>query len=177
MKTRKTGRKPARKKAPVSLARRVRADVVGAAVKRWCRSPAAYKVLDRTAGSGGTWKAGGCVVLAYALESLLPGARVVGLLHPTVFPNLFNFVLAHVGVLWCGVVIDADGAHPSMETWAERFSETEGVEVFANDANAIAALPPQPTPKDGWELAAKDGWELVAKALQPVVLNAVRRRA
>ena len=44
---------------------------IGLCLRRFCKSNASYAVLDSSKAKGGTWLAGGCLILAHAMHVML----------------------------------------------------------------------------------------------------------
>lgn len=149
------------------------ADQIGKAVKRWCKSAAAYKLLDANPSTkGATWQAGGCVLLAYGLHNLLPGSVVVGLIQ---IRSDGVEQIGHVGVLYQGKIIDADGAYASAAYWSKFWNDHEaspGVR-FGSVVNVDDVDPEElPLPND------QQGAEEVSEALKPIIgISSAQRKA
>lgn len=159
------------------------ADKIGKAVAKWCKSKAAYKVLDANPStSGTTWQAGGCVLLAQGLHNILPGSKMLGLVVKldkewVPLQGDTDELIDHVGVLYQGRVIDADGPHESQRSWAKRWLQVErshdkhvlGIRTVDIDKIDEEVLP---LPND------REGAEMVSEALKPVLgISSAQRKA
>jgi hypothetical protein len=104
--------------------------VHGKAVKQWVQTPESYQILDAHPETyGSTWSAGGCLVLAVALQGLIPSIQLVG-------------VAGHRGIehvcLQVGRdhYIDADGMVTQgelLQTWRQREGVKEARLVLDRD--------------------------------------------
>lgn len=155
----------------VESAKVLSADKVGKAVKKWCDSNESYKVLD-TYVNADTWSAGGCVALAYALNSLLQGSKIVGIIRTFASDSQ---AIDHVAVEYQGRVIDADGAHKDRRHWLYNWmasEEMEGSELGPVIDVEDSASEEWPLPND------QNGAQEVAEALKPILgISSAQRKA
>lgn len=138
---------------------------VGKAVARWCASSASIRILDQTEGADGTWSAGGCVLLAEALSSILPG----GLTAVVRVRFDEELVVDHCGAFWRGGVIDATGAHRSPQTWLRDYASENRRQVA--DVALLDEIDEDEFPLP----TGREGVELVRAALIPVVKRALKK--
>jgi hypothetical protein len=134
----------------------------GDALAAWCDSNESYAVLDATASAGSSWMAGACVLLAKALVSQHPGARLVGI--------EVDGVVQHVGALVGDVVYDALGAHDE-RAWAADWLDYEQLDprtpahVVSLEGVPASALPDVESPATARDV------RLVASALSGARTN------
>lgn len=104
------------------------AKAIGSRLKRFCKSKASYAILDKSKGSGGTWTAGGCLILAKAVYENLKAEGFhnakIKILHGNGSPQ-------HALVSVClddmeEVYLDADGFSTKEELF-ERWQNDECV--------------------------------------------------
>ncbi len=105
-------------------------------LKKIVRTDAAFDILDSSNCSGSDWGAGGCAILAQALNKLEGYPMVV----------IYNYDYEgpeHFGVMTpSGSIIDHDGEHKSSKSWIKFFVENEhpregalSVKYFTTDMN------------------------------------------
>jgi len=88
-------------------------------IKNIVNSDAAYEILDNSNCAGSTWAAGGCAILAQALNNL-EGYPIY------VIYNKEHRGAEHFGAMTpSGVIIDADGEHNNTDAWLKFFKENE----------------------------------------------------
>ncbi len=108
-------------------------------LKRLLSRRDAYRILDSTSASGGTWLSGGCGLLAVALQRLLPDSTLIGVFEGP--------VLHHVAVRYCGRLVDADGVTSSDYGMTLRWLAQEGLreaqirDISLEDLRAQSAIP------------------------------------
>lgn len=100
-------------------------------IKRILRQDDAFELLDATCASGGTWTAGGCLILARALHEMIPGAEiwaVMGRIDPSRtierldYPSKPHHAVVKVG----NKFLDADG-WSTEEQLIHRWEDEEGL--------------------------------------------------
>ena len=109
---------------------------LGKAIKRFCRSAAAYRVLDATESRGATWTSGGCGLLALALQQLMPNEAVLAVKCD----GRAQHVVFRVGAF----LIDADGAVRASDflpVWCARESFRQRVELGDWDDASDTSIP------------------------------------
>jgi RNA:NAD 2'-phosphotransferase (TPT1/KptA family)/8-oxo-dGTP pyrophosphatase MutT (NUDIX family) len=74
---------------------------LGRAVQKFCASNESYAILDSSRASGGTWSAGGCYILAEAVQKEFGGE---------LYAVVADEAVQHIVVKYGGLFIDADGA-------------------------------------------------------------------
>ncbi len=84
----------------------------------WCGSNESYGVLDQTAAAGSSWHAGGCNLLARAIQKKHPEARLVGI--------QLGDDIHHVGARVGNTIHDAYGDHAAGE-WAAKWLNNEQI--------------------------------------------------
>lgn len=88
-------------------------------LKAIIRTDAAFDILDSSNCAGSDWGAGGCAILASALNKL------AGYPIYVIYNEKFGGA-EHFGVMTkSGSILDADGEHPNREAWIKHFEETE----------------------------------------------------
>ena len=135
---------------------------LGKIVKDWCASSASQEILNQI--DADTWTTGGCVALAYGLMELLPGSEVIGLIQ--IFPD-GSEEIGHVGVLYNGRIIDADGLHASEIRWLTHWNSVDENEEY-DRAVLVDSVDPEKLP-----LPNDQNWSAeVAEALRPMLSTA-----
>lgn len=81
-------------------------------------------LLDTTEARGGDWGAGGCAILAFALQEVLEGSEVVVIFHCD------KDRVEHFGAcLRRGEIVDAAGVYSGALDWLQDFSKESGIEL------------------------------------------------
>lgn len=88
-------------------------------LKKIVRTDAAFDILDNSSCAGSDWGAGGCAILAQALNKLEGYPMVV--IYNTKFKGAEHFGVKTPS----GKILDHDGEHPSEDAWLKFFKENE----------------------------------------------------
>lgn len=125
----------------------------------WCGSNESYGVLDQTAAAGSSWHAGGCNLLARAIQKKHPEARLVGI-------QLGDDV-HHVGARIGDTIHDAYGDHAAGE-WAAKWLNNE--QIHTHQPVSVVDIQHQKMP-DAESPATDADIQLVADALPTLHLG------
>jgi hypothetical protein len=92
---------------------------VGHSIRIFVASNASYAILD--AKDGGTWSAGGCGILAFAVY------RILGKRKAKIIAIAKDGCLQHLGVAIDGRVLDANGVTKDPNRWLANFERDEDI--------------------------------------------------
>ncbi len=133
--------------------------VKSSGLAEWCGSNESYGVLDQTAAAGSSWHAGGCNLLARAIQKKHPEARLVGI--------QLGDDIHHVGARVGNTIHDAYGDHAANE-WAGKWLNNE--QIHTHQPVSVVDIQHQKMP-DAESPATEADVQLVADALPTLHLG------